>query len=100
MQNEKLVELLFNFSCFVGAWLPEVCTLDDVFRSQVVMLEHVVRVPVTQLRGIAAVVDCSGLSMTHAYYLTPTHIRRMISVVQVSMEDILLYELSIDMSFL
>ncbi|XP_037778403.1 alpha-tocopherol transfer protein-like isoform X1 [Penaeus monodon] len=65
-----------------GAWLPEVCTLDDVFRSQVVMLEHVVRVPVTQLRGIAAVVDCSGLSMTHAYYLTPTHIRRMISVVQ------------------
>nr|XP_027234913.1 alpha-tocopherol transfer protein-like [Penaeus vannamei] len=65
-----------------GAWLPDICTLDDVFRSQVVMLEHVVRVPVTQLRGIAAVVDCSGLSMTHAYYLTPTHIRRMISVVQ------------------
>lgn len=51
------------------------------------MLEHVVRVPVTQLRGIAAVVDCSGLSMTHAYYLTPTHIRRMISVVQVSREE-------------
>ncbi|KAK8733383.1 hypothetical protein OTU49_006612 [Cherax quadricarinatus] len=65
-----------------GAWLPEVCGLDDVFRSQVVMLEHVVRLPVTQLRGIAAIVDCAGLSMTHAYYLTPTHIRRMISVIQ------------------
>ncbi|XP_069175704.1 LOW QUALITY PROTEIN: alpha-tocopherol transfer protein-like [Procambarus clarkii] len=65
-----------------GAWLPEVCSLDDVFRSQVVLLEHVVRLPVTQLRGIAAVVDCAGLSMTHAYYLTPTHIRRMISVIQ------------------
>ncbi|XP_068234911.1 alpha-tocopherol transfer protein-like isoform X2 [Palaemon carinicauda] len=65
-----------------GAWLPEVCTLDDVFRSQVIMLEHIVRVPITQLRGITAVVDCAGLSMTHAYYLTPTHIRRMISVIQ------------------
>ncbi|XP_042216220.1 alpha-tocopherol transfer protein-like isoform X1 [Homarus americanus] len=65
-----------------GAWLPEACGLDDVFRSQVVLLEHVVRLPVTQLRGIAAIVDCSGLSMTHAYYLTPTHIRRMISVIQ------------------
>ncbi|XP_066971956.1 alpha-tocopherol transfer protein-like isoform X2 [Macrobrachium rosenbergii] len=65
-----------------GAWLPEVCNLDDVFRSQVIMLEHIVRVPITQLRGITAVVDCAGLSMTHAYYLTPTHIRRMISVIQ------------------
>ncbi|KAK3887464.1 hypothetical protein Pcinc_008433 [Petrolisthes cinctipes] len=65
-----------------GSWLPEVCGLDEVFRSQVLILEHVVRVPVTQLRGVAAVVDCAGLSMTHAYYLTPTHIRRMISVIQ------------------
>ncbi|KAK7073867.1 hypothetical protein SK128_017253, partial [Halocaridina rubra] len=65
-----------------GAWLPEACSLDDVFRSQVVILEHIVRVPVTQLRGISAVVDCAGLSLTQAYYLTPTHIRRMISIIQ------------------
>lgn len=66
-----------------GAWDPEAATLDDIFRSQVVVLEHVVRLPVTQLRGVAAVVDCAGLSMNHAYHLTPTHIRRMISVIQV-----------------
>lgn len=65
-----------------GAWNPETAGLDDVFRSQVVVLEHVVRLPVTQLRGVAAVVDCAGLSMAHAYQLTPTHIRRMISVIQ------------------
>ncbi|MPC46028.1 Alpha-tocopherol transfer protein-like [Portunus trituberculatus] len=65
-----------------GAWDPELASLDDVFRSQVVVLEHVVRLPVTQLRGVAAVVDCAGLSMTHAYHLTPAHIRRMISVIQ------------------
>ena len=66
-----------------GAWVPESASLDEVFRSQVVVLEHVVRLPVTQLRGVAAVVDCAGLSITHAYHLTPTHIRRMISVIQV-----------------
>ena len=66
-----------------GAWDPESASLDEVFRSQVVVLEHVVRLPVTQLRGVAAVVDCAGLSMNHAYHLTPAHIRRMISVIQV-----------------
>lgn len=76
--------LYLHTVCLIpGSWLPEVCGLDEVFRSQVLILEHVVRVPVTQLRGVAAVVDCAGLSMTHAYYLTPTHIRRMISVIQV-----------------
>ncbi|CAL4063637.1 unnamed protein product, partial [Meganyctiphanes norvegica] len=65
-----------------GAWLPDQCSLDDVFRCQVILLEHIVRLPVTQLRGVAAVVDCSGLSMTQAYYLTPTHIKRMISIIQ------------------
>ncbi|KAK8400657.1 hypothetical protein O3P69_002456 [Scylla paramamosain] len=65
-----------------GAWDPESASLDEVFRSQVMVLEHVVRLPVTQLRGVAAVVDCAGLSMGHAYHLTPAHIRRMISVIQ------------------
>ncbi|XP_076048732.1 alpha-tocopherol transfer protein-like isoform X2 [Oratosquilla oratoria] len=70
-----------------GSWKPEECSLDDVFRAQVLILEHIVRIPVTQLKGIVAVVDCSGLSMTHAYYLTPTHARRMISIIQGCEQD-------------
>ncbi|KAF2354432.1 CRAL-TRIO lipid binding domain [Trinorchestia longiramus] len=64
------------------AWNPSVLSLDEVFKAQVLLLEHVVRRPITQLKGIAAVVDCAGLGRTHAYNLTAAHIRRMVAVVQ------------------
>lgn len=67
-----------------GTWNPSSVSLDSVFKAQVLLLEHVVRRPVTQLKGITAVVDCAGLGRTHAYNLTAAHIRRMIAVVQAS----------------
>uniref|UniRef100_A0A2P2IBN3 Alpha-tocopherol transfer protein-like n=1 Tax=Hirondellea gigas TaxID=1518452 RepID=A0A2P2IBN3_9CRUS len=65
-----------------GAWNPSELSLDDLFRAQVLLLEHVVRCPITQLKGVAAVVDCQGLGRNHAYNFTPAHIRRMLAVVQ------------------
>ncbi|XP_018009768.1 alpha-tocopherol transfer protein-like [Hyalella azteca] len=65
-----------------GSWNPSTVSLDDLFKAQVLLLEHAVRNPVTQLKGIAAVVDCAGLGRTHAYNLTAAHVRRMVAIVQ------------------
>ncbi|RXG51572.1 Alpha-tocopherol transfer protein-like [Armadillidium vulgare] len=55
---------------FTEAWDPEKVSLDDIFRAQVLILEHIVRLPITQLKGVTAIVDCKGLSFNQVSYFS------------------------------
>lgn len=59
-----------------------VASIEDVFRTNMLALEHVVQEPETQVCGLTVVVDMTGLSLQHAKFFTPYYARRTVEVVQ------------------
>ncbi|CAG9835150.1 unnamed protein product [Diabrotica balteata] len=57
-------------------------TIDDVFRTNVLALEHVVREAETQVAGIVVILDMAGLSLQHAKFFTPYYAKKMVELVQ------------------
>lgn len=56
--------------------------IEDVFRTNMLALEQVVREPETQVAGISVMVDMTGLSLQHAKFFTPYYAKRTVEVVQ------------------
>lgn len=60
-------------------------SVEDVFSTNVLALEYVVREPETQVAGITCVVDMTGFSIQqHAKFLSPYYARRTVDVIQVT----------------
>ncbi|XP_044266194.1 alpha-tocopherol transfer protein-like [Tribolium madens] len=59
-----------------------VITIDDIFRTNVLALEQIVREPETQVAGIVLVLDMAGLSLQHAKFFTPYYAKKMVELVQ------------------
>ncbi|XP_075214787.1 alpha-tocopherol transfer protein-like [Lycorma delicatula] len=58
-------------------------TVDDVFCTNVMALELVVREPETQVAGLTAVVDMNGFGLQqHAKFLSPYYAKRTVDVIQ------------------
>ncbi|XP_054284632.1 alpha-tocopherol transfer protein-like isoform X1 [Macrosteles quadrilineatus] len=58
-------------------------TVEDVFSTNVLALEHVVREPETQVGGITVIVDMTGFGLQqHAKFLSPYYARRTVEVIQ------------------
>ncbi|XP_028137300.1 alpha-tocopherol transfer protein-like [Diabrotica virgifera virgifera] len=57
-------------------------TIDDVFRTNVLALEQVVREAETQVAGIVVILDMAGLSLQHAKFFTPYYAKKMVELVQ------------------
>ncbi|KAF2884160.1 hypothetical protein ILUMI_22019 [Ignelater luminosus] len=57
-------------------------TIDDIFRTNILALEQIVREPETQIAGIVVVLDMAGLSLHHARFFTPYYAKRTVEVVQ------------------
>ncbi|KAK5646338.1 hypothetical protein RI129_004802 [Pyrocoelia pectoralis] len=57
-------------------------TLDDIFRTNILAMEEVVREPETQIAGIVVILDMAGLSLHHARFFTPHYAKRTVEVVQ------------------
>ncbi|XP_046675261.1 alpha-tocopherol transfer protein-like isoform X2 [Homalodisca vitripennis] len=58
-------------------------TVEDVFSTNVLALEHVVREPETQVAGITVIVDMTGFGLQqHAKFLSPYYARRTVDVIQ------------------
>ncbi|KAL1430465.1 hypothetical protein MTO96_041683 [Rhipicephalus appendiculatus] len=68
-----------------GSWNAEICSLNDLFRVCLVLVEHYLLLEDTQVRGIVAIVDLKGLSIYHLAHYTPSAIRTAVSLVQDSM---------------
>ncbi|XP_037081786.1 alpha-tocopherol transfer protein-like [Pollicipes pollicipes] len=65
-----------------GAWDPSTCSMDDIFCTNVLCLEHVAREQATQVCGVVAIQDFTGFGFHHMRHFTTEHIRRMISILQ------------------
>nr|XP_023025585.1 alpha-tocopherol transfer protein-like [Leptinotarsa decemlineata] len=57
-------------------------TIDEIFRTNVLALEHIVREAETQIAGIVVILDMAGLSLQHAKFFTPYYARKMVELVQ------------------
>lgn len=57
-------------------------TIEDIFRTNVLALEQIVREPETQIAGIVVILDMAGLSLQHAKFFTPYYAKRMVELVQ------------------
>ncbi|XP_043247264.1 alpha-tocopherol transfer protein-like [Amphibalanus amphitrite] len=65
-----------------GAWDPSAVTMDDIFISNVLLLEHMAREQATQVCGVVAIQDFTGFGFHQMKHFTTEHIRRMISILQ------------------
>ncbi|KAL3200852.1 hypothetical protein MRX96_013119 [Rhipicephalus microplus] len=66
----------------VGSWNSEICSMTDVFRVNLVLLEHFLQLEDIQVRGIITIFDFKGLNMYHLAHYTPAVIRTLINLVQ------------------
>ncbi|KAL3280645.1 hypothetical protein HHI36_003881 [Cryptolaemus montrouzieri] len=57
-------------------------TIEDVFRTNILALEHIVKEPETQVSGIVVILDMAGLSLQHAKFFTPYYAKKMVELVQ------------------
>ncbi|XP_017771839.1 PREDICTED: clavesin-1-like [Nicrophorus vespilloides] len=57
-------------------------TIDDIFRTNIMALEQIVREPETQISGLVVVLDMAGLSLNHAKFFTPYYAKKMVELVQ------------------
>lgn len=57
-------------------------TIDEIFRTNVLALEHVVREPETQIAGLVVLLDMGGLSLQHVKFFTPYYAKKMVELVQ------------------
>ncbi|CAG9862875.1 unnamed protein product [Phyllotreta striolata] len=57
-------------------------TIEEVFRTNVLALEQIVREPETQVAGLVVILDMAGLSLQHAKFFTPYYAKKMVELVQ------------------
>ncbi|XP_059614326.1 retinaldehyde-binding protein 1-like [Phlebotomus argentipes] len=61
---------------------PYRCSVENVFRTNVLSLESVVRSAETQIAGLVVLLDMSGVSLGHSRFLSPQLARHTVEVVQ------------------
>ncbi|KAH8026332.1 hypothetical protein HPB51_019571 [Rhipicephalus microplus] len=64
------------------SWNSEICSITDVFRVNLLLLEHFLQLEDIQVRGIITIFDFKGLNMYHLAHYTPSVIRTLINLVQ------------------
>lgn len=57
-------------------------TIDEIFKTNILALEHVVCEAETQIAGVVVILDMAGLSLHHARFFTPYYAKRTVEVVQ------------------
>lgn len=69
----------------LGEWNPGTVNLDDIFRSNYLLLEEMTSHTETQRNGVTAIVDLNGFEWRQAkdFMLSPKHAQRMVQVLQV-----------------
>lgn len=68
----------------IGNWRPSKISIDDIFRASLILFEMGALEPQTQVAGGIGIFDLEGLSLNHAWYVTPSVAKKMISLMVVS----------------
>lgn len=66
----------------LGAWSPDVCTMDNLMRCLLLAAECALLEADAQICGVVAVVDLHGVGAHHLTHLTPWFVRRIITIAQ------------------
>ncbi len=69
---------------FPGRWDPEVHSLEDMMKSMVLQLEHLITSVETQINGIVLIADFTEFSFYQARSIKPWYFQMLSSLVQVS----------------
>lgn len=73
----------------IGNWRPSKIPIDDIFRASLILFEMGALEPKTQVLGGIGIFDLEGLSLNHAWYVTPSVARKMISLMVVSICELI-----------
>lgn len=57
-------------------------SIDEIFRTNVLALEHMAREVETQIAGLVVILDMSGLALNHAKFFTPYYAKKTVQLVQ------------------
>lgn len=57
-------------------------TIEEIFRTNILALEQVVRESETQIAGVVILLDMSGLNLQHVKFFTPYYAKKMVELVQ------------------
>lgn len=68
----------------IGNWRPSKIPIDDIFRASLILFEMGAMEPITQVIGGIGIFDLEGLSLNHAWYVTPSVAKKIISLMVVS----------------
>ncbi|GLH15559.1 Uncharacterized protein GBIM_19984 [Gryllus bimaculatus] len=81
MQVQNMLDERDSFGRRV--YIFRVVSIEDIFRTNVLALEHVVQEPETQIAGLTVIVDMNGFGLQHAKFLSPYYARRTVEVIQI-----------------
>jgi hypothetical protein len=78
--------ILAGFLLFAstGNWNPSSYSIDELFKATVVILELAVLEQRAQILGGICIFDLEGISLQHAWQITPTIARRTVELMVVS----------------
>ncbi|KAH9372937.1 hypothetical protein HPB48_019266 [Haemaphysalis longicornis] len=65
-----------------GMWNTNVCSMNDLFKVEVVHMEQMLLDEAAQIKGFVAVYNLKGLGVHHLAQYTPSVIRKLIQLVQ------------------
>ncbi|XP_068084830.1 clavesin-2-like [Anabrus simplex] len=87
MQVQNMLEDRDSYGRRVYIFRVEKCdaaavSIEDIFRTNVMALEHIVEEPETQIAGLTVIVDMNGFGLQHAKFLSPYYARRTVEVIQ------------------